>query len=103
MVMWVSNPWLGKNSVWCTGKNELKDNIDRSTDQSDITEIVLKMVLTFSLTNPCFYLYAVSFENTMGKGKNSHNEQFLLLPHCFLPFWRTVQHFSNCCLQSLSV
>ena len=26
-----------------------------------------------------------SFENTVGK--------FLLFPQCFLPFWRTLQHF----------
>ena len=26
-----------------------------------------------------------SFENTAGKGEIAHNEQFLLLPQCFLP------------------
>ena len=26
------------------------------------------------------------FENTVGKGEIPHNEQFLLFPHCFLPF-----------------
>ena len=24
------------------------------------------------------------FENTVGKGKTAHNEQFLLFPQCFL-------------------
>ena len=47
-----------------------------------------------------------SFENTVGKGEIAHNEQFLLFPQCFLPFWRTFCHFHqiwNCGLQSLSV
>ena len=47
-----------------------------------------------------------SFENTAGKGKIARNEQFLLLPQCFLPVWRTFFHFHkiwNCCLQNLSV
>ena len=47
-----------------------------------------------------------SFENTVGKGEIAHNEQFLLFPQCFLPFWRTFNHFHqvlNCFLQTLSV
>ena len=42
----------------------------------------------------------------MGKGEIARNEQFLLFPQCFLPFWRTFCHFhqiQNCRLQSLSV
>ena len=34
------------------------------------------------------------------------NEQFLLFPQCFVPFWRTICHFhyyNNCRLQTLSV
>ena len=34
-----------------------------------------------------------SLENTEGKGEIAHNEQFLLFPQCFLPFWRTFFHF----------
>ena len=34
-----------------------------------------------------------SFENTVGKGEIARNEQFLFLPQCFLPFWRTFHHF----------
>ena len=30
-----------------------------------------------------------SFENIVGKGEIAQNEQFLLFPQCFLPFWRT--------------
>ena len=30
-----------------------------------------------------------SFENTVGKGEITHNEQFLLFPQCFLLIWRT--------------
>ena len=33
------------------------------------------------------------FENLVGKGKISHNEQFLLFPQCFLPIWVTFCHF----------
>ena len=41
----------------------------------------------------------------MGKGEIAHNEQFLLFPQCFLPFWRNFCHFhqiQNCRLQTLS-
>ena len=34
-----------------------------------------------------------SFENPVGKGEIARNEQFLLFPQCFLPFWRTFYHF----------
>ena len=47
-----------------------------------------------------------SFENTVGKGEIARNEQFLLFPQCFLPFWRTFRHFHQtlkCRLQTLSV
>ena len=32
-------------------------------------------------------------ENTVGKGEIARYEQFLLFPQCFLPYWRTLQHF----------
>ena len=51
-------------------------------------------------------LQGKSFENTVGKGEIAPNEQFLLFPQCFLPFWRSVSHFhqiQNCHLQSVSV
>ena len=47
-----------------------------------------------------------SLENTVAKGEIAHNEQFLLFPLCFLPFWRIYCHFHqilNCRLQTLSV
>ena len=34
-----------------------------------------------------------SFENTVGKREIAHNEQFLLFPQCFLPFWKSFCHF----------
>ena len=34
-----------------------------------------------------------SFENTVGKGEITRNEQFLLFSQCFLPVWRTFSHF----------
>ena len=46
------------------------------------------------------------FENTVGKGEITRNEQFLLFPQCFLPVWITffyLDQIRNCCLQSLSV
>ena len=36
-----------------------------------------------------------SLENTVGKGEIARNEQFLLFPQCFLPFWRPFYHFHN--------
>ena len=44
-----------------------------------------------------------SFENTVVKGEIARNEQFLLLPQCFLPVWKIVCHFNqirNCRLQT---
>ena len=46
------------------------------------------------------------FENTVGKGEIALNEQFLLVPQCFLPICITFCHFRqiwNCRLQTLSV
>ena len=46
-----------------------------------------------------------SFENTVGKGENARNEQFLLFPQCFLSFWRTPLHFhqiKNSCQKTRS-
>ena len=34
-----------------------------------------------------------SFENTVGKGEIARNEQFLLVPLCFLPFLIMFYHF----------
>ena len=31
-------------------------------------------------------------KNTVGKGEIAHEEQFLLFPQCFLPFWKTFYH-----------
>ena len=42
----------------------------------------------------------------MGKGEIAQNEQFLLFPQCFLPFWRIFCHFRqirHCRLQTLPV
>ena len=47
-----------------------------------------------------------SLENTVGKRKIARNEQFLLFPQCFLPYWRRFRHFHevwNCRPQTLSV
>ena len=47
-----------------------------------------------------------SFENTVGKGEIARNEQFLLFPQCFLPFWRRLHYFHkiwNWHLQRLSI
>ena len=45
------------------------------------------------------------FENTMGKGEISRNQQFLLFPQCLIPVYRTFCYFhqiQNCRLQTLS-
>ena len=36
---------------------------------------------------------STSLLKTLGKGEIAHNEQFLLFPQCFQPFWRTIPHF----------
>ena len=36
-----------------------------------------------------FKIFNKAFENTVGKGEIARNEQFLLFPQRFLPFWRT--------------
>ena len=45
--------------------------------------------------NKPWFLYVCctkAFENTVGKGEIARNEQFLLFPQCFLPFWITFCH-----------
>ena len=44
-----------------------------------------KQALVFT----CLLYKPFDFENTVGKGEIAHNEQFLLFPKYFLPFWRT--------------
>ena len=51
-------------------------------------------------------LQYTSFEKTLGKGEIARNEQFLFIPQCFLPVWRTSCPFHqirNCHLQTLPV
>ena len=50
--------------------------------------------LTLSQTGKVFTcLQLKSFENTVGQGEIARHEQFLLVPQCFLPIWRTFYHF----------
>ena len=51
---------------------------------------VFYSTLTLSQTSPG--LQYKSFENTLGKGEIARNEQFLLFPQCFVPFWITPCH-----------
>ena len=55
---------------------------------------LLKQVNPFP-NKPWFFtcLQYKSFENSVGKGDIAHDEQCLLFPQCFLPFWRTFCHF----------
>ena len=49
---------------------------------------------------------STSLLKTVGKEEIARNEQFLLFPQHFLPFWRTFCHFhqiKNCRLQTLSI
>ena len=49
---------------------------------------------------------SMSLLKTVGKGEFVYNEQFILFPQYFLPFFRTFCHFHliwNCHLQTLSV
>ena len=55
------------------------------------TEIMFKPFPKQALVFMC--LQFECFENTVGKGEIAPNEQFLLFPQCFLPFWRTFCHF----------
>ena len=45
-------------------------------------------------SKPWFFIYK-SLENTVGKGGIACNEQFLFLPQCFLPIWRTFWHLKE--------
>ena len=47
-----------------------------------------------------------SFENTVGKGEITRNEQFLLFTQCFLPCYRSfcdIHQIQNCRLQTFSI
>ena len=64
------------------------------------------LTLTFPHNETFWPLGNKPFENTVGKGEIARNEQFLLLPQCFLPLWRTFCHFhqtENYRLQTLWV
>ena len=62
--------------------------------------------ITLSQKSLGFNMSAVKvFWKHCGKGEIAHDEQFLLFPQCFLPFWITFHHFHqtwNCHLQNLS-
>ena len=76
--------------------------MDRCTRFHNVTEIMLQTALnikksfhlTLSRTSPFFTcLHYKSFENTLGKREIACEKQFLLFPHCFLPFWENFQPF----------
>ena len=56
-----------------------------------------RCISTLSQTSPDFYVSVQykSFENTVGKGEIARNEQFLLFPQCFLPFFGSSLPFSS--------
>ena len=50
--------------------------------------------LALSQSIPSFMcLQYKSYENIVGKGEISRNEQFLLFPQCFLLVWRTYFYY----------
>ena len=54
------------------------------------------LLLTVSQQTLVFtFLQYKSFENTGGKGKIAHNEQFFVFPQCFLLILRTLSFSSN--------
>ena len=60
-----------------------------------------------SQISPGFYMSTVQvLKSLWGKGEIARNEQFLLFPRCFLPFWRPLclfHYIKDCRLQTLSV
>ena len=69
-------------------------------------ETCLQMLPIWARLNPFLNKPSTSLEKTLWeKGEIACNEQFLLLPQCFLTVWRTFCHFHpiwNSHLQSLS-
>ena len=67
---------------------------------------VWKRVNPFANKPWFLHVCSTSLLKTLEKGEIVRNKQFLLLPQCFLPCWRTFCHFyqiPNCRLQTLSV
>ena len=67
-------------------------DLSQHTDESTLYVVLLlkpfpKQALVFTC------LHNKSFDNTVEKGEIARNEQFLLFPQYFLPFWRTFCHF----------
>ena len=90
------NVWLKPDWGQCS-------DIDPALNEIDCKEILLPIPTQWHLLTP---LGKKPFENTVGKGEIARNEQFLLLPQCFLPIWTTFCHFRqiwNCRLQPPSV
>ena len=94
-------------TLYHTKKISYMSTLDAFADDNSNMADKLKLVSTISQTALVFMcLKYKSFANTVGKAEIARNEQFLLFPQCFLPFWRTSCHFCQIltyCLRSLSV
>ena len=82
--------------------------VENALEKGEIARYDCQPVCELScLDKPRFLrVCSTSLFKTLGKGEIALNEQFLLFPQCFLPFWRTFCHFHqiwNCRLQTLSV
>ena len=54
---------------------------------------MVKELTLYSIDTPLTHQQQTAFENIVGKGEISHNEQFLLFPQCFLLKQITVSPF----------
>ena len=64
-------------------KQSVYPRVHPTSTQNEFYDSILNLSKR-SLILKC--LQGKSFENTVGKGRIARNEQFLLFPHCFLPF-----------------
>ena len=99
---------VGKGEIACTSNFSFSHNVfKRLLSQRRQKVSLCGNGLTLSQTSPGFYMFAVQvLLNTVGKREIARDEQFLLFPQCFLPFWRTFYHVHriwNCRLLTLSI
>ena len=89
--MWESSQWLGKNIVWSIWLIELQESMNRCTACPNITEILLKMVLTYYHTMPHFdALKIYSCGKHCEKRRNCLLQAISPFRNVFFPRWHFI-------------
>ena len=89
--------WLDYDNLCVFGRSLFQPEyriLKKAFEENSPKEYILRLFNPFP--NKPWFLRVCStrpFKNTVGKGEIARDEQFLLFPHCFLPFQRPFCHF----------